>query len=435
MDVSPEAYRDIVRNVGRRSDIAALCGVCRGFRRAAERALYNTLTVSDADPRVLATLAESPRIAGLVVALTVLVRRRGSAEREDWESSQEGSGSDVDARSRGSSVAVASGEAEVPHLSNYWPAVGSALRHTTRLRYLTIDIADPEADGANAWLLSASQFQLHTFHCDFNWDHSLRAFLATQRELHDLFIRDYREPNALEVDPAMQIDPPSAPSDPHRTSGPPQDTLEPHIPLDTSDTTPSLLPPPPPPLPALTTLECTFSEAAVALVPARPLSRIKTCFSHTDPPGRRAELAALLSALRLSARPIRALDIADALYTESGSMELLHRIAHSQTTARELRYIGTLVLPVGGRKRLNFYGLLMRLHMLRCIEVDVSAWRPPPSSSPAFRALTAELRLYCPDVDTVIFVHDFERTVVNTTATRILKIDNDAVPELIWREI
>lgn len=77
----------------------------------------------------------------------------------------------------------------------------------------------------------------------------------------------------------------------------------------------------------------------------------------------------------------------------------------------------------------------MRLGLLRCIEVDVSAWNPPPSSSPAFRALAAELRLYCHDVDTVIFVQEFERTVVNTTATRVLKIDDDAVPELIWREI
>jgi hypothetical protein len=77
----------------------------------------------------------------------------------------------------------------------------------------------------------------------------------------------------------------------------------------------------------------------------------------------------------------------------------------------------------------------MRLSLLRCIEVDVSAWSPPPSSSPAFRALAAELRLYCPDVDTVVFVHEFERTVVNTGGTGVLRIDDNASPELFWREI
>jgi hypothetical protein len=31
-------------------------------------------------------------------------------------------------------------------------------------------------------------------------------------------------------------------------------------------------------------------------------------------------------------------------------MELLHRISHTHATSRELRYLGTLALPVGGRK-------------------------------------------------------------------------------------
>ncbi|KAJ7779488.1 hypothetical protein DFH07DRAFT_910847 [Mycena maculata] len=421
MDVSLEAYLDIVRRVGRRSDIATLCGVCRGFRHAAERALYNTLTVNDVDPRLCTTLAGSPRIASLVVALTVQVRRRYPQDQG----------------SEGDDASVGGGESDPRQLADYWAAVAGALRNTTRLRHLTIDIADP-THSASAWVLEGCRFQLRTFHCDFDWDHELCAFLATQNELYDLFIRDYRD-EALKAAPPTEADkieqePPSAPILIHDTAETSANTPDLNISLATHDT-PAPEPPPCPALPALATLECTFSEAAVAFVPGSPLTRLKTCFSHTDPAGRRAELIALLAALRLSTGPIRALDIADALYTEAASMELLHRISHNQVTAHELRYLGTLVLPVGGRKRLHFYGLLMRLHLLRCIEVDVSAWNPSPSSSPALRALAAELRLYCPDVNTVIFVHEFERTVVNTNPAGVLQIDDEALPELFWREI
>ncbi|KAJ7879677.1 hypothetical protein B0H13DRAFT_1630665 [Mycena leptocephala] len=426
MDVSLEAYRIIVRSVGRRSDIAALCGVSRAFRNAAERALYNTLTFSDGDPRLCATLARSPRIADLVVALTVQVRRHRHDEDEDEDEEEEESEDEEEGDSESGAP---------PTLDDYWSAVAGALRNTTRLRHLTIDIADP-ADSANAWVLDGCAFQLRTFHCDFDWDHVLRAFLTTQSELRDLSLRDYRE---LEDNVPPVADPQSAahtdaPATDTPTTDVPPHTLEPPIPPDTKDTI-APQPTPSPALPALATLECTFSEAAVALIPGRPLSRLKTCFSRPDSVGKRAELVALLGALRHSTQPIGALDIADESYTESGSMELLHRISHTHATSRELRYLGTLALPVGGRKRLHFYGLLMRLHLLRCIEVDVSAWKPAPSSSPAFRALAAELRLYCPDVATVVFVHEFERTVVSTGATGVLRIDDDASPELFWREI
>ncbi|KAF8187843.1 hypothetical protein K438DRAFT_1764555 [Mycena galopus ATCC 62051] len=447
MDVSLEAYRNIVRSVARRSDIAALCCVNRAFRNAAERALYNTLIFNDQDLRLCMTLAGSPRIAALVVALTIQIRRRRDAEGEGSDSDS-GASEETSGTTTGGSESGIGGDGFVPPpLDTYWPAVAVALRNTTRLRHLTIDISDP-ADCANAWVLNECVFPLRTFHCDFDWDPALRAFLATQTRLHDLYLRDYQEladPDAeseagnVRVPPAATNDQdpastvrPGTTNEP--TSEPPPHTLDQPIPPNTNDTTttqstPSLV------LPSLKTLECTFSEAAVELVPGRPLYRLKTCFSRSDTAGKRAELAALIGALRRSAVALRALDIADASYTESGAMELLHRIAHTQTTSLELRYLGTLALPVGGRKRLHFYGLLMRLPLLRCIEVDVSAWNPPPSSSPAFRALAAELRLYCSNVETVVFVHDFERTVVSTGDTGVLKIDGDANPELFWRDI
>ncbi|KAJ7670104.1 hypothetical protein DFH06DRAFT_1267328 [Mycena polygramma] len=441
MDVSLEVYRNIVRSVGRRRDIAALCGVNRAFRNAAERALYNTLTVSDDDRRLCATLAESPRIAALVVALTVQTRRRDhdhgeqkdqedhedhddDAEESDSESggSQTSSGASASSRNSGGRGAPA-----LPALDDYWLAVAGALRNTTRLRHLTIDIADPN-DSANAWVLAGCVAQLHTFYCDFDWDLALCSFLATQSALHDLALQDYRELTVSSDDHPAR-------TDSQQMTASPTHTLESTIPLVMPDTTAPDTQLQPPPLPMLTILECTFSEAAVALIPGRPLSRLKTCFSRSDTAGKRAELTALIGALRRSTAPICALDIADAAYTESGTMELLNRVAHTPATAHALRYLGTLVLPVGGRKRLQFYGLLMRFGALRCLELDVSAWTPLPSLPAAFRALAAELRLYCPAVDTVAFVHEFDRTVVSTTATGVLQLDQDASVELLWREI
>ncbi|KAJ7624598.1 hypothetical protein FB45DRAFT_869508 [Roridomyces roridus] len=387
MDVSPEVYRDIVRNVGRRSDIATLARVCKGFRIAAQRALYNTLIVGEADVELCGTLVTSPRLASLVIALTVQMGRLEEEEDEEDDAPVEETEAE-ERTTRSSSDRRRSGEKSSPSPNPAWTTIAGALRNTTRLRHLTVDIADL-ADFPNAWVLAGCTFQLHTFHCDFDWDQPLLEFLATQTELHDLFIRDY-------------------------------------VDLGTAQS---------PTLPSLSALECTFTEAAATLTPGRPISRLKTCFSHTDAVGRRAELVAVLAALRLSTGPIYALDIADGIYTEPASMELLHKIAHTPATASELRYLGTLALPVGGRKRLQFYGLLMRLRRLRCLEVDISQWSPPPTSSPALRALAAELRLYCPDVSTVVFVHEFERTVVNTTLGSVLKIDDAAAPESMWREI
>ncbi|KAJ7205745.1 hypothetical protein GGX14DRAFT_644261 [Mycena pura] len=400
VSVSPEAFREIVRNVARRCDIAALCGVCSGFRRAAEPALYNTLAVGDADPRVCATLAGSPRIAALVVAFTVQLQ-----QPQQLRASTSGSES-VSSASRGSSISrVAS--------PGYWRAVAAALRNMTRLRHLRIDLADL-ADGAaaRAWVLQGCAFQLQTFHCDFEWDAALCAFLATQEQLHDLYLREYQEcPGTATDDDTAAL-------------------------LLASSLAPSL--------PSLSILECTFSEAAVALAPGRPLSRLKTCFGEpAGAPARDAELRALVGALarRHPATALLALDVGayDAPGTaEAGAAALLHRVAHTRAVARGLRYLGTLVLPVGGHKRLQFYGLLMRVPRLRCVELDVTAWAPAPAAPAAFRALAAELRLYCPAVHAVVFVHGayLERTVVNVDGgTGVLKVDNDARPELFWREV
>ena len=77
----------------------------------------------------------------------------------------------------------------------------------------------------------------------------------------------------------------------------------------------------------------------------------------------------------------------------------------------------------------------MRLRHLRCIEVDVSEWDPPPIHAPALRALTCELRLYCPSVATVVFVYDFERHLVRVAENGQAVYDEDGMTENLWREV
>ncbi|KAK6972104.1 hypothetical protein R3P38DRAFT_3136886 [Favolaschia claudopus] len=55
-------------------------------------------------------------------------------------------------------------------------------------------------------------------------------------------------------------------------------------------------------------------------------------FSRSHVAGRRAEMTDLITAQRPSAVPFSALDIADSSYTESGTMELLHRISYPQAS-------------------------------------------------------------------------------------------------------
>ena len=52
----------------------------------------------------------------------------------------------------------------------------------------------------------------------------------------------------------------------------------------------------------------------------------------------------------------------------------------------------------------------------------------------ALRALTFELRIYCPTVSTVIFVYDFDRVVTRVT-DNVCILDHEAMADTLWREI
>ncbi|KAF8133302.1 hypothetical protein EV363DRAFT_1162424 [Boletus edulis] len=373
MELSLEMYRLVVKHVDNRADLCSLCRVNKRFQQAAEQALYNTICTSDArDTFELCSLfARTHRLAVIVEDLTLFVG--------------DGEGSDNRPQSR------------VRLQNDFWSTLSEALKQTKRLRFLNLHI-DNADDAAQAWILDGATFRLRTFYCDLQWDNHLVSFLNTQTDLDDLYIADY-----------------SISEDPAQTSASALSSLDPGA------------------LPNLSTLECTFTEAACSLVPTRPISRLKTCFSKTRSPEKRKELSLLFSKLMETTHPLRSLDIADSSYSDAFSMELLASVVKLQNQVHDLRYLGTLVLPVDGPTRLGFYGLLRRLSSLECVEVDVSEWDPPLQIPTGVRALASELRLYCPSLQRVIFVNDFERTVISVShGTYTLDLDSNT--ETMWRE-
>ncbi|TFK22947.1 hypothetical protein FA15DRAFT_621788 [Coprinopsis marcescibilis] len=387
MDLTLEAYSNIVEYVGRRSDIAALCRVSKPLRRAAEKRLYKTIYLEDThDTRSLCvTLANSPRLASLVESFTLSPLEYDESDDED----------DI-------------GPGDVEELpEGYWSWISKALKNMRGLKHLDIHSQNGPTS-ACAWIYPKGQvFLLHTLYCDFDWDNDLAEFINSQDALEDLYILDFKTSNTPPID-ATDTNP----------------ATERTIYTTVNDSA----------MPKLTILECTFSEAADTIVPHRPITRLKTCFSRTEPAAKGEELARLCRNISRSTEPFQSLDIADSSYSEAFSMELLRAVVETKATNTDLRYVGTLVLPIHGQERLQFYGLLMRLPLLRCIELEVSDWDPVPSTPAAFRALTNELRIYCPLITMVVFVHEFERTAVRVSQG-FCAVDADVYTEHLWREI
>ncbi|KAI0823258.1 hypothetical protein BC628DRAFT_1421104 [Trametes gibbosa] len=372
MALPPDACSLIVNYVAdSKPTLVSLCTVSKQFQVAAERALYNTLHLTTYDLTI--TIC---RVLSCTSRLAWLAAALSVYNHEDDEDEASSSGED---------------DSQLPDWDLYWNVLAAALRKTTRLQFLNFHFKDG-GQTEKAWILDGCTFQLRTFHCDLAWDAHLQTFLGTQNRLSGLYLADFQ---SLAISPSIST---------------------------------SVF------LPKLNVLECTFSEAAAALVPDRPVCRVKTCFTHSRLEEKRTELQIIAASLRQSRRRLRALDIADSSYTPEFSLELLSRITSEPALGSELRYLGTLVLPVRGRQRLEFYGYLMRLSQLRCIEVDVSDWDPSPTHAPALRALTHELRLYCPSVTSVIYVHDFERHFVQIEG-HIATYDEDASTDGLWHEI
>ncbi|KAF9522207.1 hypothetical protein CPB83DRAFT_840668 [Crepidotus variabilis] len=381
MELTQEAYHDIIKNVGTRADLCSLCWVSRGFRSAAEKALYNTVSFGqdNGTPLLCRTLSNSPRLAALVVALTISLE-----DDEDDEVSDEDEAASI------ASTAI------LP--KTFWHDIANVLQATSNLHYLHVRV-NHSANPAVAWILRRCDFQLRKFHSDFDWDDELVKFLNNQKLLEDLYLSDYREPKKRDDSADESVV---------------QNLLESKS------------------MPFLSYLECTFSEAAIAMVPGRPVTHLKTCFSRTELGAKRDEMYDLLSKVALSTCHLHSLDLADSSYTEQFSTELLAAITTMRSLTSELRYLGTLVLPVDGQERLQIYALLRRLPKIRCVEFEVSEWKPQPSSASAQRALAGELQLYVPSITRVVFVLDFDRSVVSTSG-HIWRVDLEIATEYLWR--
>lgn len=191
----------------------------------------------------------------------------------------------------------------------YWDAVADALSRTTRLRHLNVHV---DGDASHSQILRHSVFKLESFHCDLTWDADLVSFLNTQDDLTDLYIADFVTRPSIDPD-SMEID-----------------TNTPSISSSA--------------LPSLSVLESSFIESVAVLAPGRPLVRVKTCFSREDTEGKLEELRQLSLALHQTTRGIISLDLADASYSEDFTLTVLGGLARHLS---DLRYFGTLVLPIG----------------------------------------------------------------------------------------
>jgi len=400
------------------------------FLRRPINSLFNTWSPIQIFPRSRASpgrvtlelcdvLSRTSRVASLVITLDIFASDP-STKVEGGDDSQESESSSSGASKSKSDVSM----------ERYWLSLSTALQHTHRLRYLNIHIES--GNSVTAWILRNCAFRLRSFHCDFAWDNDLVAFLNGQSALEELFLADYA------------TIPPASPADSGGEGGggfgrgDSSHSQTQAQPSTMSELTPTVPPHPsrvssihPHTLYRLSILECSYPDAVISLAPGRPLSRIKTCFSREDRAGKERELAQLIAGLRLSeaARRIRTLDLADSTYTEDFSLELLRAIVPALP---DLRFVGTLVLPVG-LERLQFFGLLRRLRKLHAVELEVSDWEPPPSPQ-AMRALASELRLYCTTVQCVVFVADFERTLVRVV-NGFCRVVYDTNTDNLWREV
>jgi hypothetical protein len=163
MQLPSEVYPLIVRNVGRRADLSALCLVSKRIQTVAERELYQTLDMAEPSVTIMLceVLAKQPRLSQLVITLVLYPNEEANDDN-------------------------------VSPASDYWTSLSRALPKTTHLRSLRIYMNSGMPTN-HAWVLGSCNFQLHTFHCDLAWDAYLASFLSAQRELADLYISDFNE--------------------------------------------------------------------------------------------------------------------------------------------------------------------------------------------------------------------------------------------------
>jgi hypothetical protein len=356
--------RELAAHLPTPADRHALSLVARAFRAPAQIALFEALVLRTPAHTIgaCALLMSNARIAGYVDALALFVgddddddepMATGIARLSPLPEGNEDEDDDASSCSSMSEDDVGCvAPSELPPLPDgFWHAIGAVrlftpsrclfltlaqgLRALTRLRFLTIYLGRVPST-AHAYILRDTTFSLRSFHCDLAWDADLAAFLETQPRLADLYIGDFGAPRTLSATA----------------------------------------------LPALAVLECTFTEAAAALVPDRPVTHLKTCLSAPGRADKDAEVRVLACALAKTSRSLRSLDIADSTYEPLCGPGALRALRDGGGSALAgLRYVGTLALPVAGdHVRPTFSCLCVSQRRSTLV---ASATLRPPSRAPA----------------------------------------------------
>lgn len=391
--MTPEACQLVVRYASSRADLCSLCAVSKTFRTAAERALYNTLFLvgSNSTTQSLChTLITQLRLAHLVGAITIHIPPTGGST----DSTDELPATTV--------------------TNDFWANVSRALHNATFLRHLNIHIND-DSDTAMAWIFQRCTFKLFTFHCDLQWDAHLISFLNRQDTITDLYILNYT----------------ANPSDSSSSADHAETSLVPSAIAEATQVQKGVMP-------CLALLECTSIEAAAFMIPGRAITRLKTSISQPNLTGKLAEISTLFENVPLAKRRLRSLYVADDFHSWTSSQAILTHAMSALPVLHRLRYIGVLVLPIGGQERLMLYGVLRKLPKLQCLELDITAWDPPPATLRAYRALSKELALYCKIVDCIVFVQDDDRTVMiqeHHRAVPYWDVDADMNTDTLWRDV
>lgn len=360
MELPLEAYYLVVDYINnfesatRLSDLCALMLTSKKLKRAAERALYRDMRLDSPRKTILAcrTLVENERRLGeLVLSMTIhtSTQERASSliqedDEEDEEAERRGRNSNsvsnatITGDVTSSSIDAVGADVNYGIPETFWPAISFALQCLRRLQHLHVHIES--GNSRCAWVLwerdlgedtvnitdpIPSRFKLKTFYSDFTWDAHLVKFLSEQDQIQVLHLADYRPLATSQLRGDNEMDVSESDNVASGTTS--------YIALSQEA------------LPALTILECPFIDAIVLLAPNRPITCVKTCFSHEDIFSKIDELEDLCNALsKISGSGLESLDLADASYEEGFSMVILESIVR---VAPGLRYLGTLALPVG----------------------------------------------------------------------------------------
>ncbi|GLB45335.1 hypothetical protein LshimejAT787_2100950 [Lyophyllum shimeji] len=235
-------------------------------------------------------------------------------------------------------------ETRRPLTHSFWLVVKHALDQMHNLEHLVLY----DSTFANGWVLEPTQirFQLRDAKLRFMWDAQLVAFLEGQRKLQSLHTFD-------RLDDTNRV------------------------------------PPAPGSLPLLRNFDGTLMVGMQLL--DSPLTHLQMMVDREMLPS----LAGLLPRLRSVHKTLRSLsllDVPEDLVAETSAI--------LASVCPNLVYLGLIPLPPIHRH--DFYHSLLKMHSLRCIQLDVLAWSPHPNIH-AQRAIAIEMRVYCPSIHHVVF--------------------------------